>query len=148
MKRRPLATACRRLYVHGHRARGWSLSVSSRPEVALGLREQVVERVGRLDRPAHHARAVALEPITISWMSPARDDDDEVVGAGRDGPRVESEALAHELARVDLDPRRTARATEMLGRDLRVLPEELADRRLGPAEPGHGPGDHAGKHEN
>src|SRR5260370_41527220 len=81
-------------------------------------------------------------------MAAASHDDDEVVRVSGDRPWVLGEALAHDLARVDLDPRRTPRPAQLLDGDPRMLPQELADRWLGPAEPGHGPGDHSRDHQD
>src|SRR5207245_6984607 len=75
-------------------------------------------------------------------------DDHEVVGAGGDRPRIQGEALTRHLARVDLDPRWASRAPELFCRDPRMLPEELTDRCLGPAEAAPGLGHHARNHQD
>src|SRR4029450_9117317 len=97
---------------------------SARPQVALGVGDQRLEARRHLDRAADNAGAVALQPVAVRWMAAAGDDGDEVVGAGGDRPRVQGEALARHLLRVDLDPRRAARSAKLVARDPRVLPEE------------------------
>src|SRR5690242_41677 len=106
---------------------------SARTEVALGVAEQRVECGRRLDHPGHDAGTVALQPVAVGRMPATGDDHDEVVGAGRDRPRVEMDALAHHLAGVDLDPGRTAGPAQVLERNAGMLEEELADGRLRPA---------------
>src|SRR4029450_11782066 len=117
--------------------------LSARPEVALGLGEQAVERRRHLERTTHHAGAVALQPVAVRRVPAAGHDDDEVVGAGGDRPRVLGEAVARPLARVDLDPRRASGATQLLGRNPRVLPQELAHRGLRPSQRVHRLGHHS-----
>src|SRR5882672_7662149 len=88
---------------------------SARSEIALGVGEQAVEGGRQLDGPADDAGAVALQPVAVGRMAPPGHDDHEVLRLGGDGPRVQGEALADHLARVDLDPRRTSGATQRLG---------------------------------
>src|SRR5216684_450427 len=117
------------------------LSPLGRAEVALRLRDQTLEGGGQLDPSPDHARAVALQPVAVGRVAAPGHDDHEVVGLGGDRPRVEGEALADHLARVDLDPRRASRSVQRLGGNPRMLPEKLADRGLRAAEAavvGHG----------
>ena len=60
---------------------------------------------------ADDAGAVARQPVAVGRMAAARHDDDDVVGAGGDRPRIERDAVAHDLARVDLEPRDAAGAS-------------------------------------
>src|SRR5262245_59241964 len=104
----------------------------------------MLKACGHVDAAAHDTGTVTLEPVTVGWMAAAGHHHDEVVGAGGDRPRVEGQALPNHLARVDLDPGLASRATEVLDGDLRLLPQELADRLFGPAQAGHRPRDHSG----
>src|SRR6266566_8182951 len=81
----------------------------ARSQVALGVIEERLEARRQLDRAADDAGAVALKPVAVGRVATAGDDDHEVVGARGDRPRVERDALAHDLARVDLEPRRASR---------------------------------------
>src|SRR4030095_283068 len=128
------------------RAEWWRRS--ARPQRAARGCEQRLEGRRHLDRAADDAGAVALQPVAVGRMAAAGDDDDEVVGARGDGPWVQGEALARHLLRGDLDPRRAAGPAEVVARNPRVLPEELADRTRGPAEPGHGLRHHAREHQD
>src|SRR5712664_2036492 len=100
------------------------LSPLGRAEVALRLRDQTLEGGGQLDPSPDHARAVALQPVAVGRVAAPGHDDHEVVGLGGDRPRVEGEALADHLARVDLDPRRASRSVQRLGGNPRMLPEK------------------------
>ena len=81
-------------------------------------------------------------------MTATGDDDDEVLRLCGKRPRIELEALACFRIRVLFNPGRAAGTHEVFHGNARMLEEEFAHFRFGPAKPRHCVGHHTGYQQN